>query len=177
LKYKDILNKIVYGRKSIVHGDLHIYNILVDNVQVPWVIDYGKTRQAHSVFDLVFLEVFIRRWLLVEFDIDLKEYVDFERSLLASALGKKKTLPKKIHKELRKAYKVISEIRKFARSYVYDPGGVSKQELFDEYLGGLFCISMALLRYYNKEKRKRTQQHILLTASVLCEEVYKRNQL
>ena len=37
---------------SLIHGDLHGGNLLVDLKGTPWVIDYGEVRQGPFVFDL-----------------------------------------------------------------------------------------------------------------------------
>lgn len=172
LKYNSILDKVISGKMSVIHGDLHVLNLLIDNRKMPWIIDFGKTRKGHSVFDLIFLEVYIRNWILSGFDIELKDYIEFEETLMGNTAGRTKPLPRKINKELKKACEVIMELRKYAGSYVYDPGAATEEELFDEYLAGVFCTALSVLKYY-KHQTERQNQFLFLTASVLCEYISK----
>lgn len=48
---------------SLTHGDLHPRNVLVHGNDL-WLIDFGNTGVAPSLFDFAKLEVFLREWFL-----------------------------------------------------------------------------------------------------------------
>ncbi len=50
-------------RYSLVHGDLHPRNILADRDDV-WLLDFGETGVAPTLFDFAKLEVYLRIWCL-----------------------------------------------------------------------------------------------------------------
>lgn len=50
-------------RYSLTHGDLHPENILADSSNV-WLIDFGETGVAPTLFDFAKLEVYLRLWCL-----------------------------------------------------------------------------------------------------------------
>jgi hypothetical protein len=50
-------------RFSLTHGDLHPRNILVSRDDV-WLLDFGETEQAPTLYDFTKLEVYLRLWCL-----------------------------------------------------------------------------------------------------------------
>lgn len=52
-----ILHRRLSGYLSIIHGDLHLGNILVGPAGDAWLIDFGQTREGHVLFDWATLEV------------------------------------------------------------------------------------------------------------------------
>ncbi|MCE5336853.1 MAG: phosphotransferase, partial [Desulfobacteraceae bacterium] len=50
-------------RFSLTHGDLHPRNILVDS-ENSWLLDFGETGVAPTLFDFAKLEVYLRLWCL-----------------------------------------------------------------------------------------------------------------
>lgn len=50
-------------RYSLVHGDLHTGNILADSENV-WLLDFGETGIAPTLFDFAKLELYLRMWCL-----------------------------------------------------------------------------------------------------------------
>ncbi|MEZ4666994.1 MAG: Clp protease N-terminal domain-containing protein [Anaerolineae bacterium] len=55
--YEDWLDWYVSGSMSKIHGDLHLGNILVGPNNTPWLIDFGSTRDGHTLFDWASLEI------------------------------------------------------------------------------------------------------------------------
>ncbi len=53
----NFLNQRLSGYLSIIHGDLHLGNILVGPGGNAWLIDFGLTREGHVLFDWAVLEV------------------------------------------------------------------------------------------------------------------------
>lgn len=52
-----LLDRRLSGYLSIIHGDLHLANILIGPAGDAWLIDFGLTREGHTLFDWATLEV------------------------------------------------------------------------------------------------------------------------
>jgi hypothetical protein len=57
LAYDDMLDRYINGSVSKIHGDLHLGNIIVGPRGQAWLIDFGHTRDGHTLFDWATLEV------------------------------------------------------------------------------------------------------------------------
>jgi hypothetical protein len=57
LAYENLLDRHINGSMSKIHGDLHLGNILVGPNNSMWLIDFGHTRDGHTLFDWATLEV------------------------------------------------------------------------------------------------------------------------
>jgi hypothetical protein len=57
LHYGDLLDRMVNGSFSRIHGDLHLGNIVIGPKDTPWLIDFSATRDGHTLFDWATLEV------------------------------------------------------------------------------------------------------------------------
>jgi hypothetical protein len=64
-----LLNRQITGHLSMIHGDMHLGNILVGPHGDPWLIDFAWAREGHTLFDWVMLEAS----LLVEIIAHLAE--------------------------------------------------------------------------------------------------------
>lgn len=153
LEYPALLNKIVEPyRESCVHGDLHMHNVLVDEVGFGRLIDFAEVGVRHNLFDFIKLETYIRylRLSRVEPAMPWDDYVRFEESLIAAMLGEAAEPPR--HAELRFAQEIILEIRRIACQFL-----VSDADLVSVYLPALFLYCLALTRYYQPSARYGTQ--------------------
>ncbi len=57
LAYEDLLDRHVNGSVSRIHGDLHMGNVLIGPNNTMWLIDFGHTRDGHTLFDWANLEI------------------------------------------------------------------------------------------------------------------------
>lgn len=63
--YSPMLDAIVMGSISTIHGDLHLGNILIGPNDSALLIDFARTRDGHSIFDWANLEISIMSELVV----------------------------------------------------------------------------------------------------------------
>jgi hypothetical protein len=56
-KIAGLLDRQVSGYLSVIHGDLHLGNILVGPRGDAWLIDFAWTREGHTLFDWALLEI------------------------------------------------------------------------------------------------------------------------
>jgi hypothetical protein len=144
--YTRILDKTLEGRRSYVHGDLHLRNVLVDESGVGRLIDFAKVEERHNLFDFIKLETYVR---LVELareslDFSLDDYVRFEDSLDTATLGGDMVLPDDL--DLQFAHQIIQTIREIARKYM-GPA----QNFESEYFPALLLYNLAVTKYYQKK--------------------------
>ena len=57
--YTRLLDRMIDGRSSPIHGDLHLGNILIGPAGDAWLIDFEWTRKGHTLFDWATLEMSI----------------------------------------------------------------------------------------------------------------------
>lgn len=65
LNYEYIEELYVHGRASHIHGDLHMGNIMIGPNNSAFLIDFARTREGHTVFDWVCLEISLLSELVV----------------------------------------------------------------------------------------------------------------
>lgn len=159
--YPQILGRTLKSRKSYVHGDLHLRNILVDELGKGWLIDFARVEERHNLFDFIKLETYVR---LMELARDgpafaLDDYVQFERALNDAALGHAVSPPRDSH--LLVAYHVIQAIRDTARKYMGP-----NPDFRNEYFSALFVYSLAVMKYHRADTPQPARL-AFATASVL----------
>jgi anti-anti-sigma factor len=101
---------------SICHGDLNMQNVLVDERENLYVIDFSETRPRNIVSDLARLEPIVKFEMVpLESDAELRRMLQFEQGLITSALDERPrmTYPE-TNPEVEKAYQVICLLRRHA---------------------------------------------------------------
>lgn len=147
--YPQVLNQILPGKKSTVHGDLHLRNVLVDQQGRAWLIDFALVTERHNLYDFIKLETYIRQMILnqAQYQFSFVEYLQFEAALAAACLGQPAAAPEQAH--LRKAYLVIRFLRELAAHYMGHPA-----DFHSEYLPALFLYNLAVLKYHDNHGDK-----------------------
>jgi hypothetical protein len=146
-------------RKSYVHGDLHMRNVLVDGWGIGRLIDFAEVSERHNLFDFIRLEGYLRYVTLGSLSppIPLQEYIEFEESLTATTLGKNGSPPQNPH--LHFAFETILEIRRIACNYL-----ANEADVVNIYLPALFLHCLVYLRY----DQKTVPYGIQLTFATSC---------
>jgi hypothetical protein len=155
-------------RFSLVHGDLHPRNILVGRQEV-WLLDFGETGIAPTLFDFAKLEVYVRLWCVelgpartnIEdaatlFEILLLDQMTGSESNLGSVCPLAEDLGA-TEDSLLKLARCIARIRQ--QALVYSVSGPDRRD----YLAVLYLTVLETLSYAGKEPN-RAQNHCLLMA-------------
>jgi len=144
--YPEMLGRTLEGRKSYVHGDLNLRNVLVDENGRGWLIDFAMVEERHNLFDFIKLETYVRLAELGrgEFGFSLCEYLRFEEALAGATLGKSMAPPDDPH--LRFAHEVILAIRRIARKYMGP-----EPDFRNEYFPALLLYCLAATKYYRND--------------------------
>jgi anti-anti-sigma factor len=107
--------------KSIIHGDMNMKNILLDEGGNCYVIDFSETRISNVQSDFARFEpIFKFETFRIESDEDLRKALEFEAALLDTSRIDEP--PKFVYKGddhmVAKAYKMICLLRRFADDVV-----------------------------------------------------------
>jgi hypothetical protein len=110
-------NEEIPWYKSIVHGDMNMKNILLDNDENIYVIDFSETRESNIVSDFARIEPILKfEMTKIESDEEIKELLEFEEGLLTQNLISE--LPRLTYSGndpmVEKAYLSICRLRNFA---------------------------------------------------------------
>ncbi|MCI0714082.1 MAG: phosphotransferase [Chloroflexi bacterium] len=100
----EFLKRNVRGYLSLIHGDLHLGNILVGPAGDAWMIDFALVREGHALFDWAVLEISVLTTVVAPLIDDgdwedvwaalalinkinnLQYHMDWDESLLADSL-------------------------------------------------------------------------------------------
>ncbi len=159
--YPTYLKKPLPHNLSTIHGDLHTYNILVDQFNKAWLIDFGRAKKGHTLFDFVELEAHLRHIALGEESLTLIERVDFEQRLACTVVAPEQSVDPPTQPDLAKAFTVIQGIRDCAADYL-----APANDFHDEYFPALFLYLVSMLRHLKYNGRVSTQ-HMFIAATVL----------
>lgn len=152
----------------ITHGDLTGRNIMVDQNDKCWLIDFYRTYDSHIMRDFVILETDIKYRLLDE--PDANSFLMMEKALLAmDDSGQASTLSMKFPRTVLKAYAVINALRatayKFASSGIQSQYQASRKEHLISLL--MTTLNVARLRHIKEERKLQA----MLSASLICAEL------
>jgi hypothetical protein len=153
--YPQVLGRVLEGRRSYVHGDLHLRNVLVDKWGRGWLIDFARVEKRHNLFDFIKLETYVRLMGLAGDEITFShdEYAQFEKALADATLGKESGATCPANSHLETAYQVILAIRHIARSYM-----MQKPDAFlAEYFPALFLYCLAVIKHHQNGKPQPTR--------------------
>ncbi len=105
--------------QCICHGDLNLQNILLDDRENIYIIDFSETRPRNAVSDFARLEVILTtEYFKTDQDDDIKALIPFIRELLK--VDSIRTLPEFHYPgndpEVAKGYPLILRMREYART-------------------------------------------------------------
>lgn len=170
---KNLPNPIPYVEKPFIriahqcvtHGDLNQHNILIDDNENPWLIDFRRTNINHILRDLVFLEVCIRTQLISEADATLPERYQLEKVLCDIALMRDLTQLRAAFTSDNPALNKCFWVSVHLRELIYRLVSPMSDDILTDYLIAMFFMSINTIRYSDLSKTQR--EHALLMASLL----------
>ncbi len=164
--FPERLNKKFSSYQSIVHGDLNLRNILLDNKNNIWIIDFSETHQGHILKDLVKLEATIK---FESFNLkgwnELESMLKLEEEMLKPEEFKQ--IPQ-ISFSLKnpwmeKIYRMVQKIREIANEVTL------LEEDISQYYLALLYFTIQVLRY--PQISEFTKRYALFSASLICDKL------
>ena len=142
-----LLNELVSGTQSTIHGDLNLENMLVGPGEFIWLIDFATTRDGHPLFDFAHLEAEIIAHVIAPQVASPQEFLDLLDQGEQSA-----------HPEL---YSLLAAVREIAARCLFNPSRP------DEYHLAALMASLGALKFANLQP---FQKHLLYlnAAASLC---------
>lgn len=139
-EYQHLLERVVPGMRSIIHGNLTLESILVEPESgLAWLINFADTRPGHNLYDFIQLERQIVTQLLpavvAHSQLDLNDEIVAMVRLLHTSVPPAQAP----HSVLQKPYDLLRTIRRLAGQCMLDP------EKWDEYYLGLMMMLLGSL--------------------------------
>lgn len=166
--------KIIPERKSdmvsvyeaSVHGDLNMKNVLMDENNNMWLIDFSETEHSHILRDVAKLEVVLK---FETFEIDseekLREAVELEKLFLgAKTLRDIPQLPSTLKDpQVLKAFQCVQKLREYANIITLLDEDIS------QYFFGLLSYTLSVLSYGSVNDYAK--QYAWISSSMLCQKL------
>lgn len=150
---------------SITHGDLNGRNILVDEDDNTWLIDFYRTKRGPALRDAAELESAIKFELIHSKHLPM--LLAFERTLLEPSLYREEVslAANKFGREFQRALTAIKMVRKAARK-------IAQTKRMDEYYALLLFYALKMMTWngvssIDEQRRPYRQRHALYSAALL----------
>jgi len=161
---------VIPSYHCITHGDLTGRNIMVDQTNKCWLIDFYRTRDSHILRDFVILETDIKYRLLET--PSFEKFLRMEEGLLLiDESGEESTIKLNVSSGVRKAMTVINISRSLAYEFVSGGFRAKHQDGRREYLISLLMTTLNVVRLRHIPEERKYQA--LLSASLICAELDK----
>ena len=161
---------VIPSYHCITHGDLTGRNIMVDQTNKCWLIDFYRTRHSHILRDFVILETDIKYRLL-----DTPTFEKFLRMeeglLLTDESGQESTINLNVSSGVRKAMTIINILRSLAYGFVSGGFRANREDGRREYLISLLMTTLNVVRLRHIPEARKYQA--MLSASLICTELDK----
>lgn len=157
------LSQVFPVYESSVHGDLNLKNVLMDETNNLWLIDFAETRYSHILQDIVKLEAVIKGELVkIDSPKTLAELVSLDVPFLsAQTLSDIPDLPDFIENPaLKKAFHCVRKLRQYADDVT--PG----DEDISQYYLALLPFTLNLLSYSSVNEYEK--EYGWIASSLIC---------
>ena len=166
-------------RFSLVHGDLHLNNLLVGGSDV-WLLDFGATWENPTLFDFAKLEVYLRLWCLdlhppqANSDAAAHRFEELLLDHMTGSTGGFESVCEMAHDlgtttaTLHRISAVIARIRKLAIPY-----GTGYPDRRD-YVAVLYMTVLQTIQYAAREPGHVENYRLLMTLCWLLEDTLSR---
>ena len=152
--------------EASVHGDLNMKNVLMDEDNNMWLIDFSDTRHSHILRDIAKLEAVLK---FETFDINsnekLSEIMELEKIFLdAKNLSEIPQIPPTLHDpKVLKAFLCIQKLREYADIITLLDEDIS------QYFFSLFAYTTRVLVYGSVNDYAK--KYAWISASMLCQKL------
>ena len=152
--------------KAVTHGDLNMQNILLDEKENIYIIDFSETKPRNIIADFARLEpIFKIEMCSIANEEELKEMLEFEQGLLqAETLGE---TPKFTYRGrdlmVEKAYRMICRLREYANVVT-----IFEKDIIP-YLVVLLEWTYSVVCYTQLSTTKK--KFALYSAALMCEKI------
>jgi DNA-binding response OmpR family regulator len=143
----------------LCHGDLHSHNVLVDEEQHFWLIDFARATQSHSLRDFAELETDIKFRALPS--QPLADFIAFESALVAPTVWEEEPTAILLPTPLQQAFDLVTALRRIARQQLTQVGANRA------YQQALFWHTLNVMRLKTVEPERKRQA--LVAAALLLE--------
>jgi CheY-like chemotaxis protein len=159
---KDDASRVKKTYTAVTHGDLHGDNMLIDENNIAWVIDFERTGEGHALQDFVELESDIINRLKCA-DENILDFFQLSIVLTKQAVIQplEETEITLIDMEMRKALQTVTTIRSLARE-------ITNISNFQEYLLGLLFNTLFRATITPDKPLTDHQKRALMLASIIC---------
>ena len=169
LKLDESLSKTMLVQWAKIHGDLNIENILFDEFDELYIIDFADAREDHILHDFLRLEAGIVTRLLPKAFAEAgwtpdKIYEFFEK--LHQAASDTKPLRVNFPTQVAKYFEILTEIRLKAKSYL------GTHNDYTDYLHGLLIYLMGALKFKNLDEIPGAKRIAFWGAATVANQVY-----
>jgi CheY-like chemotaxis protein len=150
------------AKQSIIHGDLHGENLLIDDREIAWSIDFGRTREGHVLADFSQLTQYIYTRLakLPEGDLTLLYHLII--SLTRPLRPRQNLTHSPLIKGDNEAYKALT-VAQTLRKIAFE---VTHYVDAREYLWGILLDSVAIWHVLSPTDQR--SEKLLLLGGIIC---------
>ena len=152
--------------KAVTHGDLNMQNILLDEKENIYIIDFSETKPRSIIADFARLEpIFKIEMCNIDTEKDLKQMLEFEQGLLRTE--NLEDLPPFIYSGndpmVKKAYTMICKLREYANTVtIFETDIIPYLIALLEWTYPVVCYTQL-----NIQKKK----YALCSAALMCEKI------
>ena len=164
--YQDLMEMTIEGSLCTIHGDLHLGNILIGPSDNGLLIDFAQTRDGHTLFDWVTLEIsLLADYILPRLESDTWDAV-WQVAHYLHHVNFGKELPQ-VNPALNEAFIVIQENRRIVKECLF------KEDNWSEYY---VALALACLRAMTWKTMNLTGRRLMYLASGLAIQTFQHRQ-
>ena len=156
----------VSAYEASVHGDLNMKNVLMDEANNMWLIDFSDTRHSHILRDIAKLEAVLKfETFEITSDEKLREVVALEKIFRdAKNLSEIPQIPSTLHDpKVLKAFQCVQKLREYANIITLLDEDIS------QYFFSLFAYTLRVLGYVSVNDYAK--KYAWVSSSMLCQKL------